>query len=210
VVTLAVTVAVPNPQLLEPYRALIADEVNVKEIRITSDVDAIARRVLAVNASVVGPRLGPAAQAGFAAARRGEWRLTEAGLEIAGQQLGADDFTLAIRPRDEASTRVLDSATGVVSVDLTVTAELEREGLARDVVRLVQSARRDAGLDLADRIRLAVDLPAAYAAAVEAHQDYLRTETLAAELKIGTVPPGMSVHETALDGGIARVGVARV
>ena len=206
----SVTVAVPNPQLLEPYRALIADEVNVKEIRITSDVDAIARRVLAVNASVVGPRLGPAAQAVFAAARRGEWRLTEDGLEIAGQQLGADDFTLAIRPRDEASTRVLDSATGVVSVDLTVTAELEREGLARDVVRLVQSARRDAGLDLADRIRLAVDLPAAYAAAVEAHQDYLRTETLAAELKIGTVPPGMSVHETALDGGIARVGVARV
>jgi isoleucyl-tRNA synthetase len=206
----SVTVALPDPQLLEPYSGLIADEVNVKEIRLTSDVDAIARRVLAVNAAVVGPRLGPASQAVFTAARQGEWRVTEDGLEIAGQRLGADDFTLAIRPRDEASTRVLDSATGAVSVDLTVTPELEREGLARDVVRLVQSARRDAGLDLADRIRLAVDLPAAYAAAVEAHQDYLCAETLAAELKIGTVPPGMSVHETALDGGVARVGVARV
>jgi isoleucyl-tRNA synthetase len=206
----SVTVALLDPQLLEPYSGLIADEVNVKEIRLTSDVDAIARRVLAVNAAVVGPRLGPASQAVFTAARQGEWRVTEDGLEIAGQRLGADDFTLAIRPRDEASTRVLDSATGAVSVDLTVTPELEREGLARDVVRLVQSARRDAGLDLADRIRLAVDLPAAYAAAVEAHQDYLCAETLAAELKIGTVPPGMSVHETALDGGVARVGVARV
>ena len=205
----AVTIAVADPRILEPYRELIADEVNVKEVRLSSDVDTIARRVLAVNAPVVGPRLGSGVQAVFTAARRGEWTLTDEGLEIAGHRLTADDFTLDIRAKDESNTRVLDSGTGAVSVDLTVTPDLEREGMARDVVRLVQSARRDAGLHLADRIRLAVDLPAAYAAAVEEHQDYLRAETLAAELEIGTVPPGMSIHETALDGGVARVGVER-
>ncbi len=155
----SVTVAVPDPALLEPYRELIADEVNVKEVHLTADVDAAARRVLAVNAAVVGPRLGPDAQAVFAAAREGEWRVVDDGLEIAGHRLGNDDFTLAIRPKDEASTRVLESGTGVVSVDVEVTPQLESEGLARDVVRLVQSARRDAGLRLADRIRLALDLP---------------------------------------------------
>ena len=124
----SVTVAVPEPKLLEPYRDLIADEVNVKEVRLTDDVDAIARRVLAVNAAVVGPRLGSQAQKVFAAARNGDWRLVDDGLEIAGERLGADDFTLAIRPKDEATTRVLESATGAVSVDLTVTPELDARG----------------------------------------------------------------------------------
>ncbi len=104
----SVTVAVPQPELLEPYRELIADEVNVKEVLLTADVDAIARRVLAVNAAVVGPGSGRLRQAVFVAARKGEWRLDGDGLEIAGQRLHGDDFTLAIRPKDEATTRVLE------------------------------------------------------------------------------------------------------
>jgi isoleucyl-tRNA synthetase len=206
----SVTVAVADPNMLEAYRDLIADEVNVKEVCLSSDVDAVARRVLAINAPVVGPRLGSDAQAVFAAARKGDWRLTDDGLEIAGHRLGPDDFSLDIRAQDESTTRVLESGAGAVSVDLTVTPDLESEGLARDVVRLVQSARRDAGLHLSDRIRLSVDVPPAYAAAVAEHRDYVRAETLASELEIGTVPPGMSVHETPLDGAVARIGVARV
>jgi isoleucyl-tRNA synthetase len=203
------TVAVPDPQLLQPYVDLIADEVNVKEVRLSADVDAIARRVLAVNAAVVGPRLGGRAPAVFAAARSGDWRPTDDGLEIAGEVLGPDEFSLAIRAQDAASTRVLDSGAGAVSVDLAVTPELEREGLARDVVRLVQSARREAGLHLADRIRLAVELPAAHAAAVEEHRAYVCSETLATELHIGPLPEGMFVHQAQLDGGVARIGVVR-
>src|ERR1035437_2810674 len=206
----SVTVAVPDPASLEPYRDLIADEVNVKEVRLTADVDSIARRVLAVNAAAVGPRLGPAAQAVFAAARKGEWRLTPTGVEIAGAHLEEAEFTLAIRPQDERTTRVLESGSGAVSVDLAVTPELESEGLARDIVRLVQSARRDAGLHLADRIRLWIDVPPDHAAAAHQHRDYLCAETLATELVIGSIPAGMSVHETPLDGGVARVGVSRV
>jgi len=206
----SVTVAVLDPALLEPYRELIADEVNVKEVHLTADVDAIARRVLAVNAAVVGPRLGPDAQAVFAAARTGEWRVVDDGLEIAGHRLDNDDFTLAIRARDEASTRVLESGTGAVSVDIEVTPQLEREGLARDVVRLVQSARRDAGLHLADRIRLALDLPPEHAAAVTEHREYVCAETLATELHVGPIPTGMSVQESAVGGGVARIGLARI
>ncbi|HSP10270.1 MAG TPA: isoleucine--tRNA ligase, partial [Candidatus Dormibacteraeota bacterium] len=206
----SVTVAVPEPHLLDPYRGLIADEVNVKNVHLTADVDAIARHVLAVNAAVVGPRLGPDAQKVFAAARKGEWRLVDDGLDIAGLRLGPGEFSLAIRPKDEATTRVLEAATGAVSVDVAVTPELEREGLARDIVRLVQSARRDAGLHLADRIRLVLDLPAEYAAAATEQRDHVAAETLASDLRFGTIPPDMSVHETELDGGVARVGVARI
>jgi isoleucyl-tRNA synthetase len=96
-----------------------------------------------------------------------------------------------------------------VSVDIAVTPELEREGLARDVVRLVQSARRDADLHLADRIRLVLDLPAGHAAAVTEHRDYVGAETLASELHLGPIPPGLSVHQGELGGAAARVGLER-
>jgi isoleucyl-tRNA synthetase len=206
----SITVAVAQPQLLEPYRELIADEVNVKHVQLGDDVDSIARRVLAVNAAVVGPRLGAAAPAVFAAARRGDWQRTEGGVELAGQRLGPDEFSLAIRAQDESTTRVLESGSGAVRVDIAVTPALQREGLARDVVRLVQSARRDAGLHLADRIRLVLDLPEAHAAAVAEHREHVASETLATELSIGVLPSGMSIHEIPLDGGVARVGLTRV
>jgi isoleucyl-tRNA synthetase len=205
----SITIAVAEPGLLEPFRDLIADEVNVKEVRLSADVDAIARRVLEVNAAVVGPRLGPDAQAVFRAARQGDWTLTDDGVQIAGQRLRGDDFTLAVRPLDVAGTRVLNSATGAVSVDLTVTPELESEGLARDVVRLVQSARRQAELRLDDRIHLFIDLPGPVAVAVERHRDHVCAETLAVDLALGPMPPGVIVHEATLDAGVARVGVAR-
>ncbi len=204
----SVTVAVPDADHLEPYTALIADEVNVKEVSLRTDVGAVAQPVLVINAAVVGPRLGGAAQQVFAAARRGEWTATpDGGVDVAEQHLLDGDFTLALRAGDEARTRVLESGTGAVTVDTDVTPELEREGLARDVVRLVQSARREAGLHLADRIRLALELPPMHASAVEDHREYICSETLAVDLQLGALPPGLTVHETELDGGVARVGL---
>ncbi len=205
----SITIAVAEPGLLEPFRDLIADEVNVKEVRLSSDVDAIARRVLEINAAVVGPRLGADAQAVFRAARQGDWTLTDDGVQIAGQRLRGDDYTLAVRPLDVAGTRALNSATGAVSVDLTVTPELASEGLARDVVRLVQSARRQAELRLDDRIHLFLDLPGPLAVAVERHRDRVCAETLAVDLALGTTPPDVLVYEAAVDGGVARVSVVR-
>ncbi|MHB8717359.1 MAG: isoleucine--tRNA ligase [Candidatus Dormibacteria bacterium] len=206
----SVTVAVPQAAALEPYSELIADEVNVKEVRLTEDVRAIAEPQIAINAAVVGPRLGPAAQQVFGAARRGEWTRTgDGGAEVGGQRLGPDEVTVSLRPADESTTRVLESGTGAVAVDVAVTEELAREGLARDVVRLVQSARRAAGLQLADRIRLLLELPEAHAAAVEAHREYVMGETLAVSVAVDGRATGAHVEETLLDGAVARVGITR-
>ena len=205
----SVTIAVARPDELAAYTGLIADEVNVKEVRLTDDVDSIAVRALSVNAAVVGPRLGHDAPAVFAAARRGEWRFDGEALEIAGQRLEAGEFALTLRARDESTTRVLDSSAGAVQVDLAVTPELEREGLARDVVRLVQAARREAELHLSDHVVLWLDLPATHARAVEEHRAYVAGETQATELHLGPMVGAGSVHEVELDGTVARVGLRR-
>jgi len=65
-----------------------------------------------------------------------------------------------------------------------VTPDLEAEGTARDVVRLVQQARRDAGLEVSDRIRLAIGADETTAAAIKAHAEFLKGETLAVELDV--------------------------
>ena len=73
---------------------------------------------------------------------------------------------------------------GFVVLDTVVTPELEAEGLARDVVRGVQQARKDAGLEVSDRISLTVGGSDATRAAVEAHRDLIATETLATSLTV--------------------------
>jgi isoleucyl-tRNA synthetase len=97
----------------------------------------------------------------------------------------------------------------VVALNVEVTEALEREGLARDLVRVVQQARKDAKLHISDRIRLRVSGDAALAAAVRAHVDDIRGPTLSVELEIAEPEPGMFVADGEVGEGRARVGLIR-
>jgi isoleucyl-tRNA synthetase len=75
---------------------------------------------------------------------------------------------------------------GVVLLDTALDDELRAEGYARDLVRAVQDERKAAGLQVSDRIRLTLTVPAGQVAAVEAHREMIAGETLAVELTVGT------------------------
>lgn len=205
----ALTVALPGAEALHPYVPLIAEEVNVKEVHLLEDVTTIAESRLTINAAVVGPRLGAQAPAVFQAARRGDWRNEDGGVSVAGHRLAGDEYTLVLRSLDPATTRVLEDGAGAVAVDTAVTPALEREGLARDVIRLVQTARREAGLHLSDRVRLSLELPPEHTAAVAEHAADVAGATLAADLRLGPPDEAMTVHETAIDGQRLRIGLCR-
>ena len=84
------------------------------------------------------------------------------------------------------------------------------EGRARDVVRVVQQARKEADFHVSDRIRLALELPADWRAAVERFGDYVREQTLANQLDFdGSLGDDFFVHEATLGGNTVRIGVAR-
>ncbi len=82
---------------------------------------------------------------------------------------------------------------GFVILDGHLTPELEAEGVARDLIRQVQQARRDAGLDVSDRIKLTVTGDAALLAATETHQALVKSETLALELELVAGEANISV-----------------
>jgi isoleucyl-tRNA synthetase len=183
----SLTVATPDAERLADFVGLIADEVNVKEVVLTADVDTACVPELALNMAVLGPRLGPDTQKVLRAVKEGQWsRSADGTVAVLDRVLADDEYTLRLLPADPSTARPLPGNAGVVVLDTAVTPALEAEGLARDVVRLVQVARRDSGLHVSDRIRLVID-PHGHddvVAAVEAHRDYVMGEVLATELLV--------------------------
>ena len=172
------TVAVPGSAVLEPFADIIAEEVNVKSVVFSDDVSSVARHELQVVPATLGPRLGGKTQQVIAAVKRGEW--TRAGdiVEVAGESLQPGEYALKLVSGSGASAS-LAGGTGIVMLDTIVTPELEAEGIARDVVRAVQQARRDAGLQVSDRIRLLLNAASDVRRQVEAHLELISRETLA-------------------------------
>ncbi|HXQ43540.1 MAG TPA: isoleucine--tRNA ligase [Acidimicrobiales bacterium] len=178
------TVAVADPQRLRPFVGLISDEVNVKEVAFSEGLEDVAERVLTLVPSALGPRLGSDAPKVFAAVKRGDWTVSDTGVTAGGLTLEPGEYELVLRPRHPDEGRTLPGDVGVVTLDTDVDAALEAEGSARDVVRLVQAERREAGLHISDCIALELDAPAAVVSAVESHRAYVAEQTLAVDLRL--------------------------
>jgi len=211
------TVVVQDPQALRGFEGIVADEVNVKAVRLlTADGDeAAAYRVeqkLTVNARAAGPRLGRDVQQAIKGAKSDDWSVaddgtvTSGGLTLAEGEYSLD--TVAGSPDASAAVGVLPAG-GFVVLDTEVTPELATEGLARDLVRVVQQARRDAGLDVSDRIALTLTGSEAVATAFHAHEAMVTRETLTASYEL-VVAEADSCDATVGDGETVAISLQRV
>jgi isoleucyl-tRNA synthetase len=180
----SVTVAAPDAEDLRPFVDLIADEVNVREVVLTDDVAAVAKPTLQVVPSVIGPRLGPVTQDVIRAVRAGEWSEQDEGVIVGGHRLDPGEFVLTLQTDDDVPSAALSSGSGVVVLNVDLTPELELEGQARDLVRMVQQARRDRDLAVTDRINLRIKGDERWARVVRSHEQFIATETLAVSLEI--------------------------
>jgi isoleucyl-tRNA synthetase len=212
------TVVVSDPASLSGFESIIADEVNVKSVRLVAadSPEAAAYGVsqrLTVNARAAGPRLGKDVQTAIRAAKSGDWSVAPDGTVTAGglalQEGEYSLETVAGSADDDSATGVLPGD-GFVVLDTAVTPELASEGLARDLVRAVQQARRDAGLDVSDRISLRIGGSPTVEQAARAHEQLIAGETLATSYEVvpdGQVGSGAGV--TVGDGEPATVAVAK-
>jgi isoleucyl-tRNA synthetase len=207
------TVVTADPAALEPFSAILADELNVKQVVLTGLDDEEAARIgvterLTVNARAAGPRLGRNVQAVIKAAKAGDWSAAGGVVTCGGVELAEGEYTLETVV-DEAEAGHLAVATlsgeGFVVLDTAVGPELAREGLARDLIRAVQQVRRDVGLAVGDRIRLSVGATGEAAEALAEHRALIAAETLAVEVADG--PGGTEVSLG--DGHTVTVGVER-
>jgi isoleucyl-tRNA synthetase len=186
-----VTVPAERREAVAGLLDLVAAELNVKQVGFASGADGLVAYRLVPNFRAIGPRFGGQAPAVAAAIREADAGELAPGLqagervavEVPGLgpvELGLEEAGVVEEP--VTGWRVVREGGASVALDLTVTPELRLEGLARDLVRAVQDLRKDAGLEVSDRIELAVDADGEVAAAVRAHGDYLQAETLAVAL----------------------------
>jgi isoleucyl-tRNA synthetase len=204
-------VAGPHTEALRPYIDLLADEVNVKEVVLTESVEAYASFKLKVNARAVGPRLGGKTKSVITAAKQGDWSTQDDGsVEVCGERLENGEYELLLDPREGVACEPLPGNDAIAVLDLELSDELLAEGRARDLVRVIQQARKEAGLHVADRIELQVEVPESWRAAVDQFADYIREQTLGVELRHGSsTAEGLFSHEATVSGETLRVGLVR-
>ncbi|MEV5042793.1 isoleucine--tRNA ligase [Microbacterium sp. LMI1x-1-1.1] len=155
------TVAVGGADALAQFEDIVRDELNVKAVQVVELTDGLAEQYgisqrLAVNARAAGPRLGKQVQHVIKGAKAGLWTEEDGVVVVDGIALepGEYDLTLEAGGVAEGTAIALLPRGGFVLLDTTTTPELEAEGLARDVIRAVQDARKAAGFEVSDRIAL--------------------------------------------------------
>ena len=203
------TVAHPKHAMLGALRDVIAEEANVKEVVFADDPSAFGAEVLVVNPRIVGKRLGPAMKDVLAAAKAGVWMPVGGGaVEVGGQVIQREEYELRFRATEGLDAVSFDNSAGVVVLDTAVDAALEAEGIARDFIRLVQVARKEAGFNVADRIHIEVKAGPAATAAIAAHLDTVKAETLAvAYAAVDDKAPAGTVSEATLADEPITLGV---
>jgi isoleucyl-tRNA synthetase len=201
-------VAAPDADRLAGFVEIIADEVNVKQVVLSTDVAAHGHFDLVVNARACGPRLGAATQKVIRAVKAGEWTTTDSGSVVAaGIELLDGEYERKLVATDPGATVELPGGKGLVVLDTRVSEDLAAEGVARDVVRAVQQARRDAGLQVSDRISVTLLADGNVGDAVRTHEQFLRSETLADDVSYGSLADHRDDAPTSTVGDGATVGV---
>ena len=154
---------------------------------LSTDLDSAGDFQLTVVPGVLGPRIGKAVAAGHRAVKRGEWSQdATTNVVTAGEvQLADGEYSLKLVAADPTRSATLPANSGVVALDVDLTAELEAEGVARDLVRLVQQARRDAGLHVSDRIALTLGVPDSIRRQIGPFADLITEPTLAVSWTTG-------------------------
>ena len=187
------TVVTKNADALSEFVDIIAEELNVKSIDLvelsldsTTEFGVIKR--LTVNSRVLGPRVGKQVQQVIGASKSGDWSQSGDVVTCGGVELieGEYEIDLVADLTDSSQSKnligILPSG-GFVLLDQTVTPELEAEGIARDVIRTVQQARKDADFDVSDRIKSVITSVPEVLEAIETHLELVKAETLTLELE---------------------------
>jgi isoleucyl-tRNA synthetase len=177
---------------VERFASQICEELNIKRVTLhESKQGPLLRYEIKPNMKTLGPKFGPRLKSVIAALAAMEPAAVAERLG-AGQavELACFDGVVTVEPADviaqfkasEGWVGVADRGTQIL-VDTRITEALAREGMAREVVRHVQNARKDANLNMEDRIVLSLQTQsAALSQAIEAHKDYICNETLAVRL----------------------------
>ena len=201
---------------IEAARALVMSEVNVKQIEMIEQTAGVITKRIKPNFKTLGPRYGKymkqiaALVATFDQQRIAEIETSEKlVLEVAGEQLEVTREDFEITSEDMPGWLVASEGKLTVALDITVTDELRREGVARELINRIQNLRKDSGLEVTDKIAVEVEALDELSDSLAVFGDYVAQQVLAVEIKAVAEPAGEFAATTDLDEKPLRIALSR-
>jgi isoleucyl-tRNA synthetase len=202
---------------VETYADLFTDELNVKKVRLLdASTEAVSHTVKPLPKQL-GQKYGnkfPALQKAILAMNAEDVARTlisgqSVKVTLDGVEYGILADEVEVKAQAKEGFAVAEEGAYVAALVTELTPELVQEGLAREFVRRVQDLRKSADLDVADRIELSVEASAGLKSAIEAHREYITTETLTSLLVFGSPPAGSSSADDSFDGETVKYGISK-
>ena len=165
------------------FTDIIKDEVNVKNIELSENISELAEFKLQLNFKKIGAEFGSKMKEISTAAKNNQWQKLENGnIKIAGKVLSKDDFEIKLTTKDSEKIFPLPTNDCLIELDLNVTTELENEGIARDIVRLIQQDRKERNFNISDYINIKISCSDKLQKIINANEDYIKSQTLSKEI----------------------------
>ena len=201
---------------IEAVRALIMNEVNVKDVELITDTTGIITKRIKPNFKTLGPKYGKYMKqiAALVATFTQEQIAAvendaETILSIDGEQLVTTAADFDITSEDMPGWLVASEGKLTVALDITISDELRREGVARELVNRIQNIRKDSGFEVTDKIRVEIEATDLTSPAIESFADYIAQQTLAVEVKAVATPAGDFVVDSDIDEAPLKIAVTK-
>jgi len=211
----SLTIIGKNSEKFTKYFEIIAEEVNVKKIDLASDINEYAEYKLQLNFKKIGAKFGAKIKTMTQAVKENNWQLINDKIAICDEILENDDFEIKLSTRniDESKFAIigLPSNDYLVMLNVEITEELESEGIARDIIRAIQQNRKDAMLNITDRINVKIySSNAKILENAQKNQQFISSQTLIDNLEISANKIADSQEKTfenTLDDGDLQVAI---
>ncbi len=201
---------------IDAVRQLIMGEVNVKDIELISDTTGIITKRIKPNFKTLGPKYGKyMKQIASLVASFSQEQIAavendaETILTIDGEQLTTTAADYEITSEDMPGWLVASEGKLTVALDITITDELRREGVARELVNRIQNIRKESGFEVTDKIRVEIESTDLTAPAVESFAEYIAQQTLSLEVKAVKEPAGDFVVDSDIDEAPLKIAVTK-
>ncbi len=210
----SLTIIGKNAPRILAFKEIIAEEVNVKSVEVKEEISDLAELKLQINFKKIGAKYGAKIKEITGAAKSGEWKkISEKEIEISGVKLVDDEFEIKLMTKNQDEKKfalqALPTNDYLVQLDIEVTKDLEDEGIARDIIRAIQQNRKDANLDISNRIKLQISSSNPRILEVAKNfENYIKEQVLGDELKcVSEKISAKFSFENKLDDGDLMVGI---
>ena len=202
---------------IEAVRPLIMNEVNVKRIELVAETAGLITKRIKPNFKTLGPKYGKYMKqiAALTAAFTQEQiaaveSAPETTLDLGGERITVTAADFEITSEDMPGWLVTSEGKLTVALDITVTDDLRREGVARELINRIQDIRKDSGFEVTDRIRVEIEAKEAVVGAVAAYADYIGQQTLARDVRTAALPEGEFVVDSEIDEEPLKIAVTKL